>query len=648
MKHFILSFAVAIFLSTSFIAYLQYEEKEETNIILAHENRILATSYEAVTHMFNISIENYFKHIIIKSPVLNILHEAVDANEEQKAILRGLLYRNLYPLYNTELKTLGIRQLHFHTPKGESFLRFHKPAENGDPLFDIRPSIKTANIDKKSVIGFEGGKIYPGFRYVFPIMDKGIHLGSVELSLSFESIELELSKLLTCKNSVLLMKKEVTSDIVFKQHKQYFMPSMISNNFMIENERLSSLTAKSIESPLVKRINTLLKESGDIEEKLLKGKNFSVPFIDGNDGYIANFHAIKDISDHFAAYAVTYGYLDDLKIIDKKYRIASIVGLLCILFLSIGLYLVLEQRRKALREKSRFETIISKTINGILLLDVKGDIFFVNQATCKMLDYAPYEIIGQNSHGKVHVHDAPDSHATCPILNTLTYQRSYIGEETFRKKNGEHIFVHLNATPFVEDGITTGIVIIFRDITAEKKDKETIEHLAYYDALTDLPNRKLLLDRLSSAVAHTYRSHEFGGLLFMDLDNFKTLNDTKGHNIGDILLKEVAKRLTKELRQCDTIARFGGDEFVVLVTQLGNDEKSAREELYKIAHKILTTLSEEYRFGTFNHAFSHKCSASIGGVVFCDGKINVHDILKEADMAMYEVKNNGRNNIKII
>ena len=196
--------------------------------------------------------------------------------------------------------------------------------------------------------------------------------------------------------------------------------------------------------------------------------------------------------------------------------------------------------------------------------------------------------------------------------------------------------------------MTTGIVVIFRDITVEKKDKEMIEHLAYYDALTDLPNRKLLLDRLSSALSHTHRSREFGGILFLDLDNFKILNDTKGHNIGDILLKEVAKRLTKELRQCDTVARFGGDEFVVLVTQLGHDEALAREELYKIAQKILISLSEEYHFGTFNHAFSHKCSVSIGGVVFCDGKINVHDILKEADMAMYEVKNNGRNNIKII
>ena len=447
MKHFLLSLCVALFLSVSFTAYLTYEEKEETKLILEHENKILATSYNAVTHMFNISIENYFNHVIMKPPVLNLLHETIDATEEHKATLRGELYRQLYPLYNTELTVVGIRQLHFHTPKGESFLRFHKPSENGDPLFDVRASIKTANVEKKSVIGFEGGKIFPGFRYVFPIIDQGVHLGSVELSLSFESIELELSKLLTCKNSVLLMKKESTTDIVFQQHKQYFMPSAISNSFVVENEKLSSLTARAIESPLVKRINILLKHSKDIEAKLQSGKNFSMPFIDGNDGCIANFHAIYDVSGNFAAYAVTYGYLDDLRLIHTKYFNTSIIGLICIILLSIGLYLLLEQRKRALKEKYRFETIINKTTNGVLLLDAKGDIFFINQAACKILDYPSLEILGLNSHSEIHVHDHLDSPKQCPILNTIKYQQSYIAEEIFRKRNGEHIIYSLMQPP---------------------------------------------------------------------------------------------------------------------------------------------------------------------------------------------------------
>ncbi len=632
----------------TFMRYVHLEEEKEKNIILSHENKILSVSYQAVTNMYHVSIENYFKRMILQEAVLDILHQAKHANDSEKAVLRGMLYRKIYPLYASELKTLGIRQLHFHTPKGESFLRFHKPAENGDSLIDIRPSIRIANTQKKNVMGFEGGRVYPGFRYVFPIIDNGVHLGSIEISLSFESIELELSKLLTCKNSVLLMKKEITSDMVFSHHAQYFMTSQISEHFVTENEKLSILTAKSIESPLVKRINTLLKASPNIEIKLQKGKNFSVPFVDGTDGYIANFHAIYDISGQFAAYAVTYGYLDELVFVHKKYFLANVLGFIFIFSSSVGFFLVLQNRKKALHEKRRFETIVNKTINGILLIDVKGEIVFINDAACQILGYHPSEIIGLESHTKIHVHEDTQSANNCVILKTISHQQSYVGEEVFRKKSGERITVHLNATPFIEDQKAIGSIVIFRDITSEKHDKETIEHLAYYDALTDLPNRKLLLDRLSSTLAHTHRSHEFGAILFLDLDNFKIINDTKGHNIGDLLLKEVAQRLKKTLRECDTVSRLGGDEFVILITPLGLEKEKAHAELSHIATKILHALNQPYRFGTFKHAFTHTCSVSIGGVLFCDSSMSVDEILKKADGAMYEVKNGGKNAVKII
>jgi hypothetical protein len=160
---------------------------EERDVLLQNENRILETSYKAVTQMFAISIENYFRYAIMQPSVLQILHAVNDTNDtREKAILRGSLYRLLYPFYNEELKKLGIKQFHFHTPQGESFLRFHSPSENGDNLMNIRPSIQKANIEKQFVAGFEGGRVYPGFRYVFPIIDNIEHLGSVEVSIAYE------------------------------------------------------------------------------------------------------------------------------------------------------------------------------------------------------------------------------------------------------------------------------------------------------------------------------------------------------------------------------------------------------------------------------------------------------------------------------
>lgn len=648
MKHFFLSLGFCFALLVAFLGYLNTQKEKEIQTLITNENKILQTAYTAVTNMFSVSIENYFRHVIMKPIVLELLHKAKNATSEDKAIIRGLLYRELYPLYNGELKELGIRQLHFHTHKGESFLRFHKPNENGDPLIDMRPSIKIANIDKKFVSGFEGGRVYPAFRYVFPIFDQDVHLGSVELSISYESIEFELSKLLTCKDHILLMKQEITTGIVFENHKEYFMPASFTKNYVIENQKLSMLTARAIESPLVEQINALLKAVPDIEEKLSSGKNFSIPFIDHKQGYIVNFNAIYDVGNTLAAYAVTYGTLDELVVIKNKYFTFYLLGIITLFFLGIALFLLLEERKKALREKLQFQTIVEQTINGVLLINKQGKITFINNAACQMLEYMPNEIIGLNSHGMIHIHDYDDEHKKCPILEVIHSHKNYIGEEFFRKKNGEKITVHLNAASFLENDQTIGVVVIFRDVTQEKKDKAMVEHLAYYDGLTDLPNRKLLIDRLSLAISSSYHLYQFGALLFMDLDNFKTLNDTQGHYAGDLLLKEVALRLQKNLRHSDTVARFGGDEFVVLITLLGEDEAKARQELHRIATNLLETLNEPYHLGTHYHSFTHTCSMSIGGTLFRDGKKTVDDILKEADSAMYEVKAKGKRGLQII
>ena len=643
MRHIL---TIGLFALLSYLAFLSYTKthmKDEKNALLSRQNQILETSYKAVTQMYKVSIESYFKYIILHQGVLDILHEVKDANPEDKAILRGSLYRLLYPIYTNDLKNLGVRQLHFHTTKGESFLRFHKPTENGDSLFEIRPSIKIANIDKIFASGFEGGRIYPGFRYVFPIIDKGEHLGSVEISLSYESIELELSKLLTCNNNILLMKKSVTTNLVFSGHKEFFMPSSLSNEFVIENEKISSISEKSNKSPIVDTINRLIKKEYNIEKLLLEGKNFSTPIVDGEKGYIVNFHAIYDTSNTLAAYAVTYGEMDELVFLEKKYLIVNVAGCFIIFLFSFGIYLYLKQNEKILLEKIQFETIVKTTVNGVLLLHTDGKIQFMNPAACKILGYEEGEVEGKNSHKLLHVHDTAYDQEHCNILSSIKSQKAYAGEEVFRKKNGDKITVLVNANSFIQDDKSVGSVTIFRDITQEKQDQETIEHLAYYDALTDLPNRKLLLDRLSTAIKESTRSLEFSGLLFIDLDDFKILNDTYGHNMGDNLLQKVAFRLKEQLRTYDSVARFGGDEFVVLLTKLGKEEEKAKEQLHKIAKKLLQAIAKPYHLGKLHYT----CTASIGGTLFVNGDKTIDEILKNADSAMYSVKHGGKNEIKV-
>ena len=186
------------------------------------------------------------------------------------------------------------------------------------------------------------------------------------------------------------------------------------------------------------------------------------------------------------------------------------------------------------------------------------------------------------------------------------------------------------------------------DITERRRLEEQIHQLAFFDPLTRLPNRRLLHDRIERIIAAAKRNRRHAALMFLDLDNFKPLNDTHGHEVGDLLLIDVAQRLQGNLRATDTVARFGGDEFVVLLGDLDGDEARAREQAQRIAGKILEGLSEPYRLARPDGAgtVEHRCTASIGLAVF-DGQSDQEDAFRRADTAMYRAKEGGRNRIAI-
>jgi diguanylate cyclase (GGDEF)-like protein len=177
-----------------------------------------------------------------------------------------------------------------------------------------------------------------------------------------------------------------------------------------------------------------------------------------------------------------------------------------------------------------------------------------------------------------------------------------------------------------------------------------IRELAFHDPLTKLPNRRLLNDRLGQTMAANKRSGCFGALLFLDLDNFKPLNDSHGHEVGDLLLIQVADRLKSCVREMDTVARFGGDEFVVMICELDADIADSTAQAEIVAEKILSTLAEPYLLtikqeGKPDTEVTHHCTASIGVTLFIDHEGTPDDVLKRADGAMYRAKEAGRNSI---
>jgi diguanylate cyclase (GGDEF)-like protein len=202
---------------------------------------------------------------------------------------------------------------------------------------------------------------------------------------------------------------------------------------------------------------------------------------------------------------------------------------------------------------------------------------------------------------------------------------------------------------FDENGNLQGGIGTVQDITDLKQYEQKIEQMAFFDLLTQLPNRRMLYDRLGHTIATGKRNGLFSALMFIDLDNFKPLNDQYGHVAGDLLLAEVAKRLTGCVRESDTVARFGGDEFVVLLCELDRAENNARELAFNAAEKIRTTLAQSYLFDLDDDGrtkVEHHCTSSIGVVVFNGQKIGTDDILIRADAAMYRAKEDGRNLIR--
>ncbi|ALT78838.1 hypothetical protein AT984_18255 [Paucibacter sp. KCTC 42545] len=206
--------------------------------------------------------------------------------------------------------------------------------------------------------------------------------------------------------------------------------------------------------------------------------------------------------------------------------------------------------------------------------------------------------------------------------------------------------------PFIDEDGENLVLELGIDVTERKHADEVINHLAHHDPLTQLPNRRLFNDRLTQAIAASHRSHHYGALMFLDLDNLKQLNDSDGHEVGDLLLIEVATRIKNCVRAVDTVARFGGDEFAVLINELVTDKAESTVQARNVAEKIRLAVAEPYYLkvqhnGEAATTVSHWCTVSIGIAMFVSNEARPDDIINSADIAMYKAKKAGRNNIQI-
>lgn len=278
---------------------------------------------------------------------------------------------------------------------------------------------------------------------------------------------------------------------------------------------------------------------------------------------------------------------------------------------------------------------------GVIITDANDVILRVNKSFTKLTGYSAEEVLGKTT--AILVSEHHDEQFYQNLLKTLRLEKCWVGEVWSKCKNGAINPYRLTITAVSSpDDTVTNYVAAISDIREFKEAQENILLLAFHDPLTQLPNRRLLQDRLQQAIAGSVRNQRYGAVMFIDLDHFKILNDTLGHNFGDMLLVEVAHRLQDFVREGDTVTRLGGDEFVVMLEDLSSDAKQAENEATRVGKKIGAAINQPYLL----QENVYQISCSIGISLFCGNEASADDLLKQADMAMYKAKNSGRNALR--
>jgi len=413
--------------------------------------------------------------------------------------------------------------------------------------------------------------------------------------------------------------------------------------FFINPQGIIFLSNK--EEMLFKSLWPISKET---EQTLLASKQFGEK----------PFQAVmtQEIGDGMEATLNGRRYLVSRKVIDPegwsivllaptdRIRIYKLIGILTTIFVCLlivifsGVIYVTDLSKEALRQsEERSHLLLHSAGEGLFGVEVTGQVTFVNPAALRMLGFAAEELLGQSVHAVIH-HSHEDGsnypEEDCPMYASYTQAvEKHVINEVLWRKDGSSFPVEYSSTPITKGDTVMGAVVTFRDVTDRKQAEEKIQQMAYHDSLTGLPNRKLFSDRLGIALAQAQRNQKGVALIMLDLDNFKDVNDTLGHDVGDLLLKATAERLSAALRESDTVARFGGDEFALILSDL-----KGIEDALQVAQKIVDGFRKPFLIDIHQLIVT----TSIGIAVYPNDGTDEGILLKNADQAMYQAKQTGR------
>lgn len=629
IKNFILLTFVFIFLTTTGMYTLNYMQERVLQENFSKTTESVSSMWKMTTIIHQETMEAYLKYYILDDEVLRLFESASDPKKQQYA--RFKLYKHLYNRYVNLRDKLFTRQFNFILPDNTMLIRFHAPDKYGDDLSQARPSVVYVNREKKPFSGIEMGKIVFGYRYIFPVFNRdGKYLGCVELSRPFEIIRRTLNMIDTVGDYVMLINRSEIDKKVFHDYRGYYTTFAGLNDWLVENTngRLTDGPKPMKEEYLEVVSNTNMKQLLDLPNDLTvytkhKDKYYKITAI--------KFSQVGENKKQLILLRVSTA--NDVPSVIETFNKFKITYTILVGLISLGIFLYLNKNYSIKLKNKELELITATMGSGLVILDKDGFIKFINPAATNILGFSKEDLVGNSFHELVHQHTGPKE--ACPIFLAVKHQKEYDTDDSFKTKDGRFVDVSLKLRPLFIDNNYIGVVVVFDDITERKQLEKRLFKMATEDPLTDLYNRRYTIESLLKYKSQADRYGYSLSVMMIDIDDFKKINDTYGHDIGDEVLKALAKAIKENVRSSDIPSRWGGEEFLVVLPNTNLDGA-----VY-LAERIRESISQ-IQVGPVK-----RFTVSIGVSQYKFGE-TVDEFITTADRGLYEAKRSGKNKVVAI
>jgi len=634
-KLFTLLLFTIILSSMLYYKYLQNSKRDDINNLMNSKLELLRVTKDTILDTYLSVNKKYFYDVLHNKKVIDILKEfKYTKDKDKKNLLRGKLYRKLYKEYEL-LKELNVNQFHFHTHDGKSLLRFHAPEFSSDSLIDFRKSIRDVVNTNSVSFGLEGGRIYSGFRYVFPIVNNNDYLGSVEFSITFDAIEKQLDKRLNLLGTELILKKEYSYDRVFKMYRSLFVPSELNSSYFLENSSILKGKLLIEENKLIKHLSSIVSKNREFKEKFSKHKDFAISIEYNKKGYVILFLNIKNTDNKDAGYIVAYKEFNEFISINKHYMNLLVLGLVSFFIFFILIIIIFIQVKKIEDEAQRLKKFIDIQDNIVILTDGK-QFHFANRSFLEFFNYESFDEFLKEHRCICDFFIESDNFFS---LRDVKPDEANWVESMLNLAPRKRVVSMLDAI-LVPHAFSVSIakyddekyVISFNDITDSMQEKLELQNQMVKDQLTDAYNRIYFDENIEKLLKLHKIKKLKTGIIFFDIDHFKNVNDTYGHDIGDYVLKELVNIIKHHIRHNDKLIRWGGEEFVIIAPI------NSLDELKMVAEHLRVSI-KKHKFNIVEHI-----TCSFGVDVYKD-KENILQTIKRADEKLYIAKENGRDRV---